>query len=200
MSNKTTEEIAGKFLGKKVAGKDTYSPEFLVAVPRQEHRTYLGLDENNYPEGFDTWYAYEFTGITNKGVPFNRVCKIVYPSSNFAIVESKSLKLYLNSFAMTKLGDTVEECLEEARKTIASDLSGLLKTDVQVSFLTSNSCRKGIFGEYVNLNDKVDIDSIDISEYNENKDLLQISDTKFSEKTSHSFVFNSLRSACRITF
>lgn len=196
---KTTEEIAGKFLGQKIEGKDTYSPEFLVAVPRQENRTYLGLDDKHYPDGFDTFFAYEFNGLTNSGVPFNRVCKITYPSSSWAIVESKSLKLYLNSFAMTRLGDTFAEALKKAKKMIRTDLNNLLKTMVTVSFIDESSERKNLFGNYVDLYDVVEnVDLLGIDQYNENKSILQVNSQRCVNST-HEFVFHSLRSNCRVT-
>src|SRR5574344_1928139 len=199
MSDKIVEEIAGKFLGQKVSGKDQYAPEFLVAVPRQDNRTYLGLNDEHFPDGFDTWYAYEFSGITNSGMPFNRVCKLTYPSSSRNIVESKSLKLYLNSYAMTKLGDTFEECLRKAKRMISQDLSKLLGTKVVVSFLDENSTRKSIFGNYNELTDTIScVDKISVTNYTENKNLLKIS-PQFSVRYPRQVVFHSLRSNCRVT-
>lgn len=199
-----TEEIAGKFLGKKVAGKDQYSPEFLVAVPRQENRTYLGLDEQHFPEGFDTWHAYEFTTSLNSGLPVSKVLKIVYPSSSECIVESKSLKLYLNSFAMTKLGNTAEEVLEKAKEVIKRDLTNLLKTDIQLEFLDSNSLRSELFKEYKNIVDLVKERNPEkdivcpASEEGDGQHLLKVG-LSSSLPEEHRFMFDSLRSACRIT-
>lgn len=193
-----TEDIAGKFLGKKVEGKSQYDPSFLVAVPRQENRTYLGLDESNYPEGFDTWYGYEFSMITNNGIPVNRVIKIVYPSSTKCIVESKSLKLYLNSFALTKMGDTVEDALTKALETIKKDLSDLLKADIQVSFLTYSSTKDFLFGEYEDLGKMIRPDLMVEKNDGEDKSLLEINGAQ-NPPQEHKFTFQNLRSRCRIT-
>lgn len=192
-----TEDIAGKFLGKKVEGKSQYDPSFLVAVPRQENRTYLGLDESNYPEGFDTWYGYEFTALTNSGIPLNRVIKIVYPSSSSSIVESKSLKLYLNTYAMTKLGDTFEDVLTKANQMITEDLSKLLETKVQVSFLDGGSPREYIFGYFDDIYGGLKGNEFEVTEYKENPELLEV-DSKGSDRVLN-FVFHSLRSNCRVT-
>lgn len=196
---KSVEEIAGKFLGQKVEGKSQYDPSFLVAVPRQENRTYLGLSAENYPEGFDTWYGYEFTALTNSGVPLNRVIKLTYPSSSPSIVESKSLKLYLNTFAMTRLGDTFEEVLSKAQEMIVADLSKLLETEVKVSFLDEKSTKEIIFEGYKDIYECVaDADKLVITEYNENKNLLEIDDT-YNLKFTNRLVFHSLKSNCRVT-
>lgn len=196
MSTKT-EDIAGKFLGKKVEGKSIYDPSFLVAVPRQENRTYLGLDEQHFPEGFDTWHGYEFTALTANGLPLNRVIKIVYPSSSPSIVESKSLKLYLNSFAMTRLGDTFDEVLEKAQEMITADLSKLLETNVQVSFIGELSSRKEIFGSFTHILAGTNPSGIVVTEYNENPAILKVKETGRGRIVN--FVFHSLRSNCRVT-
>lgn len=193
------EEIAGKFLGKKVEGKSQYDPSFLVAVPRQENRTYLGIGPDNIPNGFDTWYGYEFTALTYNGVPINRVIKIIYPSSSPFIVESKSLKLYLNSFAMTKLGNRVEAVLDKAKEIIVKDLSEKLQTTVKVGFLDEKSPRNtDLFSQYENLYDLVDLDKLTVNVYNEDKSLLSIKEI-FEEPREYNFSFHSLRSNCRVT-
>lgn len=192
-----TEEIAGKFLGKKVEGKSIYDPSFLVAVPRQENRTYLGLDEQHFPEGFDTWYGYEFTALTNKGLPLNRVIKITYPSSSPSIVESKSLKLYLNTFAMTKLGETFEAVLAKAQEMITADLSKLLETNVMVSFIDEDTERDEIFGYFDNIYEGLKGDEFEVTEYEENPDLLKVQQTDGGRVRM--YVFHSLKSNCRVT-
>jgi len=192
-----TEEIAGKFLGKKVEGKSIYDPSFLVAVPRQENRTYLGIDETNCPEGFDTWYGYEFTALTDSGHPINRAIKIVYPCTNPSIVESKSLKLYLDSFAMTKLGSTFEEVLAKAKQMIMDDLSKILETDVQVSFINWRSDREEIFGYFDDIYDGMIGSEFQVTEYNENPELLKIKEGDGKKMKMYSF--GSLRSNCKIT-
>lgn len=194
-----TEEIAGKFLGKKVEGKSIYDPSFLVAVPRQENRTYLGLDEQHFPEGFDTWYGYEFTALTNKGLPLNRVIKIVYSSSSPSIVESKSLKLYLNTFAMTKLGDTFDEVLKKAQEMITADLSKLLETNVFVSFIDEDSGREDIFGYFADILYGLQGNEFEVTEYEENPSLLQLNETDGVDDRIHHYVFHSLKSNCRVT-
>ena len=196
--SKSVEEIAGKFLGKRVEGKSQYDPSFLVAVPRQDNRTYLGLSPENCPKGFDTWYGYEFTSLTESGLPFNRVIKIVYPSTSPSIVESKSLKLYLNSFAMTRLGQTIKEAEDTAKLVITRDLEKLLETSVRVGFIKTTEPFH-IFTEFSDLYSEVsDVDFLKISEYNENKNLLKISE-EYGDPVEHKYLFTSLKSNCRVT-
>src|SRR5574344_691395 len=103
----TTTEIASKLLGKKVSGSETYDPSILVAVPRYENREQYNIKSNKLPfVGFDIWHGYEFSTMTTKGLPITRVIKIRYNCNNEYIVESKSLKLYLNSYNMSRYGET----------------------------------------------------------------------------------------------
>ena len=99
-----TNNAASKYLGRKVAGFEVYNPEVLVAVPRSENRENYSIKSDELPFcGYDIWHCYEFSALTNKGLPVTRVLKLKYGCESEFIVESKSLKLYLNSFNMSKL-------------------------------------------------------------------------------------------------
>ena len=93
------KEIAGKHLG-KVGGagySDQYNRDLLVKVPRKLNRETYNLTGKEFV-GVDTWNAYEVSSITTKGQPVAGMLKIVCPASSEFHVESKSIKLYLNSF------------------------------------------------------------------------------------------------------
>jgi 7-cyano-7-deazaguanine reductase len=98
-------KIAGKHLG-QVGGagySDTYDPSLLVEIPRYLNREAYGIDDNDLPfVGGDVWNAYEVSAITSKGLPVVGMLKIWYPADSKLHVESKSIKLYLNSFNMTQ--------------------------------------------------------------------------------------------------
>ena len=65
-----TDEIASKFLGKKVSGSENYDPSLLVAIPREENRKQYNLNNENLPfYGWDVWHAYEFSSMTENGIP-----------------------------------------------------------------------------------------------------------------------------------
>lgn len=193
-----TEEIASKFLGKKVSGFDCYNPDLLVAVPRFENRKQYGIDNENLPfDGFDVWHAYEFSAMTENGLPVTRVMKIHYSCDNDFIVESKSLKLYLNSFNMRRLGKTTDECLNTSKNIIEKDLSEKLGTDVNIDFLKNNAERVDIFNEFKNIMDYVDEKDLKIEKFKEAPELLEI---EVAGKTNeHYLMFDSLRSNCRVT-
>ena len=197
MTNQT-DRIAGKFLGKKVSGSDEYNPDLLVAVPRIENRERYGIIKNNLPFiGFDVWQAYEFSAMTENGLPVTRVMKLKYNCDNDFLVESKSLKLYLNSFNMSRFGTTTIDCLHICKKLIEKDLSEKLKTDVRVNFLNNNTSRVEIFNRFKNIMDFVDEKNLVIDTFKEAPELIEIENRK-TEKEYY-LTFDSLRSNCRVT-
>jgi len=127
-----------KVLGQKTAYPETYDPEILVREARIGNRIAVGLDNYALPfKGVDVWNAYEVSGLTTRGVPVVGVCKIVYPCESEYIVESKSLKLYFNSFNMYDCGSDPWSVRKFIQETAAADLSELLRTEVTVTFFPS---------------------------------------------------------------
>lgn len=192
-----TDILASKHLGKKSRVSEEYDKSLLVAVLRKENRDIYSINSENLPfSGFDVWHAYEFSCLTEKGIPVTRVIKLKYGCESPFIVESKSLKLYLNSFNMTKYGKTTDECLCICKNIIEKDLSELLKTEVNVEFLNDNSECRYIFNEYTNLTDKIDENELEIVDFSENPKLLEVELSDFRE---YKIKFTSLRSNCRVT-
>ena len=86
-----TEEFASKHLGKKSETRGIYNPSLLVAIPRIENRRQYNLEETNLPfVGLDIWHAYEFSVLTNNGIPVTRVIKFKYNCNSKFLIESKS--------------------------------------------------------------------------------------------------------------
>ena len=203
-----TDVIASKFLGKKVAGSIAYDPSLLVAVPREENRKQYSINneiatDTLYPRndtlpfaGYDVWHCYEFSCLTEKGLPITRVIKLKYNCNNDFLIESKSLKLYLNSFNMTRLGENIQDCLEICKKIIEKDLSEKLQTTVELEYLDGNSERTEIFENFVNIMDFVDENSITIENFKEAPELLEAEEL---DKSEYRLTFDSLRSNCRVT-
>lgn len=90
-------------LGKKAGYKAEYDPSLLVFVPREPKRNDIGYQGNDVDfDGVDVWNAYEFSYLDGQGKPHVKIGKLVYSAETENIVESKSLKLYFNSFNMSK--------------------------------------------------------------------------------------------------
>ncbi len=193
-----TDEIASTHLGKKSGGSDNYNPSLLVAIPRYENRKQFNIQNNNLPfEGFDIWHAYEFSAMCENGVPATRLMKLKYNCSSEFLVESKSLKLYLNSFNMTKFGKNIDECLNICKKTIEKDLSGKLQTAVKVNFIENNAQRVSIFENFKNIMQFVNEETLQVDKFKEAPELLQTEQKQNLEK--YFLKFDSLRSNCRVT-
>ena len=210
---KLDNKNVSKHLGQTSAYKSTYDPKLLVREPRQSNRTHLGIKDDNLPfVGNDTWNAYEISALTNNGLPVVGVAKIVYSCDSEYIVESKSIKLYFNSFNMTKLGDTAGDVLDQISKMAASDLSALLETKVLVKvhsnarvlgdvdmfnakleWMHSESCTPN----YITLEDVYPVDGVEFSIYTETPELLEeIKDAPSDKVYYHSAL---LKSNCRVT-
>lgn len=191
------EGVEGKVLGKQVDYPKTYSPEILVAVPRFENRVRYNIEENQLPfVGFDTWHAYEIGFLTTRGLPVAGLLKIVYPANNASIVESKSLKLYLNSFNHEKLGETKEDASNEFVTQVKNDLSKLLNTIVEIAFFDSLPNPTFDFDGFIKLENKSFANKLRFSHDKENPGLLQFSK---SGPTTQKIFSDLLRSNCKIT-
>jgi 7-cyano-7-deazaguanine reductase len=193
-------DIASKHLG-KVGGdgyKDTYSPELLVKVPRYLNREGYGLTKDSFI-GVDTWNCYEVSAITTKGQPVAGMLKIVCPSSSEYHVESKSIKLYLNSFNMTRIADNARDCISGIEARVKRDLDELLETFTTVSFYASDEEGEALsFEGYRDLGDIVDLDEIDFTAFQSDANQLESyePDGGIEELKLKS---NLLRSNCRVT-
>lgn len=201
------EDIASVHLGKAGDGSvvkpyvtpDEVDASLLVGVPRVLNRTAYEIDEENLPfEGSDTWNCYEFSTLANNGFPVSGLLRIVYPSESPNIVESKSLKLYLNSFNMMKNGETIDEILINIEDRIYQDLSKCLGNEsVDVCLLFEDGItRKPIEGDFVQVEKFVDPATITFDQFNESPDTLEVVDSDGYPKLWRSSV---LRSNCRVT-
>jgi len=192
-------KIAGKHLG-KVGGdgySDQYNPDLLVKVPRYLNREAYGIDDNDLPfVGVDTWNCYEVSAITTKGQPVAGMLKIVCPADSSHHVESKSIKLYLNSFNMTRIGETARECILGIEARVKRDLDELLETNTTVSFYQSEDEVPAVSFEYKDLSEFTNLDEIDFTAFKSDSSQLEGEDGDGFNKTYRS---NLLRSNCRVT-
>ena len=193
-------DIASKHLG-TVGGagyKDTYAPDLLVQIPRYLNREGYGLTSDSFV-GVDTWNCYEVSAITTKGLPVAGMLKIVCPSDSEYHVESKSIKLYLNSFNMTRIGDNSADCMAVIEARVKRDLDELLETNTIVSFYESAEEGKAVsFEGYSDLGDIVDLDQIDFTAFQSDSSQLLVEDNS-DDPIEVKLKSNLLRSNCRVT-
>ena len=200
--------IVSKHLGQTSQYKSTYDPSLLVKEPRRSNRVHLGLVDDNLPfVGYDVWNAYEVSCLLKNCVPIAAYAKIVYPCNNLYIVESKSLKLYLNSFNMYPMGDTVAEALVNLEVVISNDLSDLLGVTVHVSLYDASLAMQNRpstvslaiedIHVYKTLETIVDTSALKTNTYTEDRNLLQWATSEV--QTVQAYHSALLKSNCRVT-
>ena len=106
-------------LGRKSAYETQYNPTLLFPIPREMKRKELGLNiENPGFYGVDIWTHYEVSWLNSKGKPMVAIGELSYPAYSTNIIESKSMKLYFNSFNNTKL-DSVDDLIQKVENDIS---------------------------------------------------------------------------------
>ena len=203
--SKLDNKNISKHLGQSSQYKSEYDASLLVREPRSSNRKHLGIKEKSLPFiGCDVWNGYEISALTNNGVPVCGVAKVVYPSDSKYIVESKSMKLYWNTFNMTKMGDTFDKVIKNLEDTASNDLSKYLRTDVRVTvfptsdtFSNDNPFTDKNYKRLENT-DEIDAESYYVDVYSETPSLLE---TKHLNSTNKPYKVMSslLKSNCRVT-
>jgi len=122
-------------LGKTSAYPNKYQPDLLFAIARSESRdSYLS---GHLPfDGADLWNAWDLTWLNPDGLPVAATAEITIPALSPNLIESKSLKLYLNSFAMSHFEDA-----KEVRRRVAEDLSSRAGASISVQIQTLDASR-----------------------------------------------------------
>ena len=174
-------------LGKSSAYVDLYTPDLLFPIPRKAKRDEIGVPDALPFHGYDIWNAYEISWLNQKGKPIVATAEIVIPANSACIIESKSFKLYLNSFNNTHFDSE-----ERVRNHLIEDLSRAAGATVSVTFISlsvENAAFSALNGTY--------LDNIDVTvhEYTTNPALLSTEHIVISE-TVHSHL---LKSNCLVT-
>ena len=120
--------LAGLSLGKATEYKETYSPELLQAVPRSMNRVELNLTTDLPFSGTDRWNGYELSWLNPKGKPKVAIMRCEVPVTSPNLVESKSFKLYLNSFNQSYFDST-----ESVAEALTKDLSQCAGQQVKIT-------------------------------------------------------------------
>lgn len=118
-------------LGKPSVYQTQYDPPLLFSIARQDKRGELGIAGKLPFFGMDIWNAYEVSWLNLRGKPQVAIARVMVPADSPNIIESKSFKLYLNSFNQTKVAGT-DALLELLR----ADLSAGFGAPLQVALTT----------------------------------------------------------------
>ncbi|MEG3129648.1 NADPH-dependent 7-cyano-7-deazaguanine reductase QueF [Pantoea cypripedii] len=178
-------------LGRATGYIQHYSPDLLEGLPRSRSRSEIAIESENLPfSGFDLWTGFELSWLNNKGKPVVAIAEFIIPATSTNLIESKSFKLYLNSFNQTKFTST-----EEVITTLVDDLSQAAKGTVKVNLYADpdlyNKNLSTLPGECI---DHLDIS---INNYNFNPDhLINAAGSEYIAETLSS---NLLKSNCLVT-
>ncbi|WP_017759994.1 NADPH-dependent 7-cyano-7-deazaguanine reductase QueF [Pseudacidovorax intermedius] len=105
-------------LGRASAYVDRYDPSLLFPLPRALQREEMGIDTQRLPFfGADLWTAFELSWLNPRGKPQLAIAHFTVPCETPNIIESKSFKLYLNSFNSSTFADA-----EAVRERLRADL------------------------------------------------------------------------------
>ena len=143
----TKTENAGQptfsHLGKASESPTEYSAELLESISRRVQREQIGLPNGHWPHfGVDVWVAHELTWLDGSGAPRIALLRLEIPCNSPNIVESKSVKLYLQSFTETRFEQDAD-----VQATINKDVSTVCGADVNAELLDiEHEFRKDLFG------------------------------------------------------
>lgn len=177
-------------LGKSVHYAEHYDASLLFAIPRADARAELGVGEALPFIGVDLWNGYELSWLDPRGKPRVAIIELRVPANSPNLIESKSLKLYLNGFMQTAVNDA-----DTLRQRIAADLSECAGAPVSV-VITALSARDAFHIEALE-GELIDDLPIDVEHYGPpDADFLQVDD---SQVVAETLVSHLLKSNCPVT-
>lgn len=178
-------------LGKTSAYIDHYDASLLFPIERQGKRDEIGIDSQPLPfRGVDVWNAYELSWLNNRGKPLVAMGEIFIPAESPRLIESKSFKLYLNSFNQTRFDN-----VRAVAGVMERDLSSAAGAPVRVTLVPLN--QMGHSADITTLpGDCLDELDIEVEHYQTRAALLQADTTRHAEEVLHSHL---LKSNCLVT-
>ncbi|MBF7072256.1 NADPH-dependent 7-cyano-7-deazaguanine reductase QueF [Glaciecola sp. MH2013] len=176
-------------LGKQVDYSEHYDSSLLQAVPRSMSRNAINLPKALPFHGSDIWNGYELSWLNSKGKPHVAIMRCEVPVTSPNLIESKSFKLYLNSFNQSQF-----PTIDEVSRVLQGDLSACAGEKVAVTLIPAakfSELQLGLFEGSC-----IDEQDIEITDFDISPTLLSSSK---SEHVSETLVSHLLKSNCLIT-
>lgn len=151
--------LEGSQLGKPTHYADQYDATLLFPIPRAPARQALGLAGTLPFLGADLWTAFELSWLNARGKPQVALVHITVPCESTHIIESKSLKLYLNSFSNTRFTDAAQ-VLAHLRADLSEAVwrGGVVQSAVGVKLIAADQFDR----EPIHELDGLDLDRLDL--------------------------------------
>ncbi|MFN6100422.1 MAG: NADPH-dependent 7-cyano-7-deazaguanine reductase QueF [Burkholderiales bacterium] len=183
-------------LGKTVGYADQYDASLLYRLPRAAQRAEIGITGQPTFLGADVWTAYELSWLNPRGKPQVTMARFIVPCESSHLVESKSLKLYLNSMNNTRFASA-----DEVKKTLQHDLSaavwhgGVVQSSVGVQLLLPEQFGAEKIQELQGVNlDRLDLDC---THYQPAPELLTAAQGE--QPVTETLISHLLKSNCLVT-
>ena len=177
-------------LGKPASYQSNYDPALLYPIGRQAKRDELQLRGTLPFFGVDIWNAYEVSWLNLRGKPQVAIATFTVPADSPNIIESKSFKLYLNSFNQSKLAGA-----DALKDLLRADLSAAAGAPVHVALTLQEGFSSLEMGELDGLLlDRLDIE---VNHYTPNPLLLQANHSE--GPVQETLVSHLLKSNCLVT-
>ncbi len=178
-------------LGRQVSYPQHYDATVLCAIPRQQGREPIGIEDTQLPfTGEDIWTAYEVSWLNAHGKPEVAIGELRVPCTTPNLVESKSLKLYLNSCNQTRFASPAQ-LAQQVAADVAATVGGEVRFTLQAVTAYEQQSLAALPGQCIDGQD-IRIDSFAAP----NADSLRADPARRVEETLHSHL---LKSNCRIT-
>lgn len=176
-------------LGEKISYSGQYDAGLLFPIARTESRQHLVLAGELPFRGEDRWTAYEVSWLDQQGKPQVRLAEFLLNSDSPNIIESKSFKLYLNSFNHTRFDDE-----QQVKSQFITDLSAVAGSVVTVEMMPLNSAHMLLMDGPIG----ICLDGIDVTidEYHPNPKLLKVLTSQSVNEVLYSHL---LKTNCPVT-
>ena len=190
MSEKINKQatLDGLSLGKVTEYIEIYTPTLLQAVPRSMNRAELNLTSELPFYGTDRWNGYELSWLNSKGKPQVAIMRCEVPASSPNLVESKSFKLYLNSFNQSHF-----DSIESVTEALTTDLSQCAGEKVKVKLFKPTEFSQMLISQL----DGESIDELDIEVENYQLDTTHL--IASGQQVEETLTSDLLKSNCLIT-
>lgn len=188
-----TNKVNDSNLGQDTNYPEQYDPAQLFPIARTETRQGSRVELTPSWIGADIWTAFEISWLDHKGKPVVAIASFEFAHNNTYLIESKSFKLYLNSFNQSKF-----ESATEVQRLLAQDLKKASGGEVKITLKLShewNDC------QIIDIPGRcVDELEVDISDYEPKPELLTLSDASNLASDEVQILYsNLLKSNCPVT-
>lgn len=184
------QNVSDSPLGQQTQYVSVYAPELLFPIPRAISRETLSINKEKLPfHGVDVWTGYELSWLDMRGKPQVAVAEFHVPCTSAAIIESKSFKLYLNSFNQTRF-----ENAEQVRGVLEKDLSAAAEAPVIINLASLSD--DSLHGQKIMNGVCIDDSPVTIDTYHPAPELLTSDATMQADET---LVSHLLKSNCPVT-